>query len=277
MHPPISSTMYLMWYGQDEPSDATMPGAIAAYDRFCKLDSHRPVSAAICSSSQFKPAMHAFDFIMTDPYSVGAGTNISGNLAQIGEFWTEAGLAASDGRMPVWGVPQSFTISSSAYLSQVPTPQQLRCQAYEFIAHGATGLIWYAYWTGEDYFDNPTGRDQWYIPESPLWSYFPKLNAEMNDFTQVVLRGSRVDPVRYSVKLKQLSSKCISTKIWDYKGWRYLLAVNAWNEALDARFSGAVKGRVEVMYESKSLTPIGGAFRDHFEPLAVHIYRFKPD
>ena len=259
----------LMWYGRDEPADATLPGAIAAYENYCKLDPHRPVSAAVCFPQVIKLALQAFDFIMIDPYLITAW-NSTGDLAAIGQQWMKSSFEVSRERVPVWGIPQAFTLSD--YRMPAPTYAQLRCQAYEYIANGATGLFWYAYWTGEQYKDNPTGRNQWCITESPTWDHFSKLNPELNDFTKIVLYGGLVDGGKYSVK----SDRPLSTRIWDYQGSRYLLAVNAWNQPVSAAFKGTIKGRIGVQYENRAITPKGGVFEDQFEPLAVHIYKFKP-
>ena len=60
-----------------------------------------------------------------------------------------------------------------------------------------------------------------------------------------------------------------------HRGARYLLAVNAVDEKVRARFvrcGGSAK--VRVACEHREIDMADGAFEDDFEPFGVHVYRF---
>jgi hypothetical protein len=248
----------LMWYGPDEPAGDVLKTAIAAHATYVKCDPHRPVSAACCSPSVFPGAAEADDFIMMDPYCIRSST-----LTQISS-WVDAGMKASQGRLPVWMVPQAFAESNSAWSE--PTCDELRCEAYLSLVHGATGLIWYAYWDGGPYLENPKGRNHWFLPDSKLWDYFPKLNAEIQTLAPVLLEGD-------SRGSANCDSSIMHSNLWEYNGERYLIAVNPTNAPITCAMSGLKAEKAVVMFENRSLPVDDNKLHDSFKPFEAHVYK----
>jgi len=248
----------LMWYGVDEPSGERLTRAIESHERFVVADPHRPVSAAINNPAMLPGALQAYDLFMMDPYLIRTASleGIAG--------WAGAAMETGQGRSPLWMVPQAFALDSRW---DEPTNEELRCQAYLSIAHGATGLVWYAYFTTERFSGNPKGRNQWFLPDSHLWPYFTKLNAEIQSLTPVILTGDRLGPI-------QCSDATIHTHLWKHEGSRYLVAVNPTDRPVECSFAGLDARQVEVMFEDRKLTNANGGLQDSFGPMGVHVYRF---
>jgi len=247
---------FLFWYGVDEASGEGMARAKAAFERYRRLDPHRPVTAACCNPSLFADNLQAYDLLTMDPYLIRHAP-----LAGVGD-WVDRGRTVGKGRTPIWLVPQAFTIDS--HWSE-PTNEELCCQAYLGLIHGARALFWYAYYTHEKYSDNKNDRGHWFLPESHLWEYFPVLNAEVQALSEVVLTGDDLGPAG-------TSTKAIHTNAWDIGGKRYLLAVNATNEAADCELSGLRGETAQVMFEDRQVQVVEGKVKDSFGPYARHVY-----
>jgi len=249
----------LMWYGIDEPSGDRLQMALDAHDRFAKADPHRPVSAACNNTGVFPDGVRAYDLLMMDPYFI-RNSSIEGIAG-----WVKAGIEAGHGRVAVWVVPQAFAIDGAW---AEPTCEELRCQAYLSIVHGATGLIWYAWYTTEKWSQNGKGRNQWLLPDTPLWPYFTKLNAEINQLAPVILEGESKGPAA-------CDADGIHSCVWTADGATYLLAVNPRTQEQKCHFTGLPEKPAEVLFEARRIVVQAGAFGDTFKPLEAHVYRLR--
>ncbi|NLC55695.1 MAG: hypothetical protein GX774_02515 [Armatimonadetes bacterium] len=248
----------LMWYGIDEPSGERLQRAMDAHARYARLDPHRPVSAAINQPRLAADALRAYDLLMMDPYFIRHAP-----LSGIAD-WIDEGLAAGKGLAPIWMVPQAFTVDGSPWSE--PTPAELRCQAYLCLARGATGLVWYAYWSPEPYAANPRGLNYWFLPDSPLWEAFRDLNAEIATVAPVILEGEALGPAR-------CDQAALITQVWRHRGKQVLIAVNPTDQPVEATFTGLAGKSVEVLFEGRRQPIERGRLRDTFAPLAAHVYR----
>ncbi len=249
----------LMWYGSDEPSGERLIWIRDALAKTSKLDPNRPVSAAVCSPDLFKPALQGFDFVMMDPYLIRYSP-----LSGIAN-WIQKGNDACNGTKPIWMVPQAFTIGNSPWSE--PTGEELRCEAYISLVHGVKGFIWYAFWTSEQWKDNPKGRNQWFLPDSKLWDYFTILNKEVSDMAPVYLTGKSKGPI-------SCSSKEIHTNQWTYKGKTYVMAVNPTNKTVRCEIGGFKDKKTEVLFESRKVEPTNNKLKETFKPLETHLYKY---
>jgi len=248
----------LMWYGSDEPAGEVLKAIKRARVQTALLDPHRPVSAAVCNPNLFKAALEGFDFVMLDPYLIRHSP-----LSGIAD-WMKMAMDAGKGTKAVWLVPQAFTINSEYW--KEPTPEEIRCEAYIGLVHGATGFVWYAFWSSEDWSDNPKGRGCWYLPDSKLWDAFPKLNAEVSELAPIILTGRNLGPVKST-------SADVHTCLWKYKGKSYLLAVNTQYHAVKCKLEG-FGAEADVMFENRKVTTDAGTLNENFLPLEAHVYRF---
>lgn len=142
----------------------------------------------------------------------------------------------------------------------------MKYRASQSPCSGAKGLIWYAYWTHEPYYENPKGRNQWFLPDSHLWEYFPKLNAEVQKLSPLFLKGNSQGPA-------ECSNPDIHSNIWTYNGIRYLIAVNPTDKPVKCSFAKVKGNKAEVLFEGRSVDIKTGSFEDEFKPLEAHVYR----
>lgn len=250
-------TNVLMWYGSDEPSGETLNIIKRARIKTAELDPHRPVSAAVNSPDLYKAALGGFDFVMMDPYLIR-----NAPLAGIADC-VKKGLDAGNGLKPVWLVPQAFTCDSGW---EEPTPEEIKCEAYIGLVNGATGLIWYAFWTPENWSDSPVGRGYWVLSDTKLWNAFRSLNAEVIKLAPIVLTGQNLGPVK-------CTSPAVHTCLWKYKGKSFLMAVNTLYTPVNCTLNGFGK-QAEVMFENKKVVTEKGILNESFKPLEVHVYDF---
>jgi hypothetical protein len=251
-------TNVLMWYGSDEPSGETLNLIKHARVQTAQLDPNRPVSSAVCNPDLFRSALGGFDFVMLDPYTIRFAP-----LSRISD-WMKKAMDAGNGTKPIWLVPQAFTNDSPG--CKEPTPEELKCQAYIGLVHGATGLIWYGFWTPEYWSDGHVDRGYWVLSESKLWDAFPKLNAEVSTLAPIILTGKSYGPVK-------CSSPDIHTCLWKYRGKSYLLTVNTLYTPVDCTIEG-FGDNAEVLFENKKVITRGGSLRQKYKPLEVHVYKF---
>jgi hypothetical protein len=250
----------LMWYGIDEPGGERLQMALEAHERFARADPHRPVSAACNNVGVFADGVRAYDLLLIDPYFIYPKRGPS--LEAIAG-WVQAGRKAAAGRQPVWVVPQAFAIDNAW---AEPTGVELRCQAYLSIVSGATGLIWYAWYTTEPWSQNPRGRNQWFLPDSPLWPYFSELNAEISQLAAVILEGETRGAA-------VCDSDTIDSQRWEAGGATTLIAVNPRDQELTCRFGNLPGTAATVLFEDRQVPLQDGACSDTFAPWAVHVYR----
>jgi len=243
----------LWWYGIDEAANAFLDKAIQDRPMFEEVDPYRPVAAAVCHPESFGRFTQAYDILMPDAYGV-----------KVVADWTDGCIQAGQGRMPVWVIPQGFGMNPS----DVPTPEKLRCFAYLALTNGATGLVWFTYALPDLFEDVEGHRDSWYLPETPLWDEFARLNKEITDLAPVLL-SPPVAPVVTA------SDVAIHVLLKEYQGQHYLFAVNELPTSVTCQFTGLVpEGTVEVLPGGPTIIPDGTGWTDQFDGYATRVYRF---
>ena len=249
----------LWWYGIDEVAGAGLEKAIRDRAMFEEIDPYHPVAAAVNNPGTFGRCIRAFDILLPDPYPV---RNVPLTMVAA---WTDGCIRAGEGRVPVWVVPQAFGTRNRW---EIPTPRELRAQAYLALTHGATGLIWFTY-AHPGFFEGVEGRrSSWYLPETPLWEEFRRLNRELTELAPVLLSP----PVEQTVVA---SSKDIHLLFRQHEGKHYVFTVNASPDPVECRFTGLPPAvGVEVLHGKRVVPAEGGAWRDEFEGYVTRVYRF---
>lgn len=135
----------LAWYVIDEaPADRaeekrelqrTLEEADPDHPTFAVLDLPRNADAL----------MGAFDIVSTDPYPIGRGR---GRISRAFEY-PRLCREKTWGLRPLWQVPQSFSWNwmrnyGHPEENRYPTYDELRSMAWQAIAGGANGLLWYS-------------------------------------------------------------------------------------------------------------------------------------
>lgn len=205
----------LFYYTVDEPiGNAMVSQAKKEYDYYRQNDPHRPVSASVNLASALLRTNDCFDIMMSDPYIFLKGTNPS--LWEIMPF-IENSQKAGNGKKPVWITLQAFGMENTAFKWKIPTRDEVRAQAWFSIANGVTGILWYAYATGEPDPASPWG--QWYIGDKDIWEELKTVNSEINEFLPVLVKGEKITPLK-------CSNDKICSAYWKYNDKTYAILVN---------------------------------------------------
>lgn len=257
---------FLAWYNNDEQPPGLADMHTELYQRLCEYDPDHPVYAVLDKHWHVRDFMPSFDCIAMDPYPVG-----NRNRGPIG-ICTEWGLKASEavfGMRPLWQEPQAFdwewhrrNFNASSKEHHFPTRDEFRSMAWQPIAIGAKGLIWYSF--------------DWLLKESSpaefreRWGYVRETIGEIARFAPVFLS---VEPA----PVAKSSNPSVTVRTWRQGGSVYLVAVNTTDSEQVATvmlkdFSCKSQAKVEV-----GSAPIveGESYRFALPPLGVSFVRWS--
>lgn len=132
----------LAWYLNDE-LPLTMRDRLEARQRLVQqLDPNHPTWAVLYQVGDLFGYLNTADVLGTDPYP------IPDKPVTMASDWTRMSSAASDGKRPLWMVPQAFDWASyrkDPAKGRAPTLDEERVMTYLCLIHGAHGLIYYTY------------------------------------------------------------------------------------------------------------------------------------
>jgi hypothetical protein len=166
-----------------------------------------------------------------------------------------------------------------------PMRDELFGMSFAAIVHGAHGINWYTYGGS----DGPVvdGKDS----RGRRYNYGVCWNAETwGNITNLASRIARLRPaleapvgpqpsapVLLDGPQKDACGHCaVSQLLKSADGFSYLICVNSADARVKARFSPGLRGEAEVLWENRRVKPdADGSFIDDFEPLGVHVYRFR--
>ncbi|MBC7288844.1 MAG: hypothetical protein H5T86_12580, partial [Armatimonadetes bacterium] len=181
----------LAYYLFDEPSPSR-PGERPedlkrVYDVLVDEDPYHPVTICINVPANERVYLESYDVLMIDVYPV---RHVRGRLTEIAERMDHA-WSSTEGRKPVWFIPQTFGWDVVVGLEGpptwlTPTPEEERAMQYLALTHGARGSVAYCYhvYTGYDAEAKKKGQWPWklggYLPtqQKALWSALAQLGAE---------------------------------------------------------------------------------------------------
>jgi len=153
-----------------------------------------------------------------------------------------------------------------------PTPTEARSDAYTAIIAGSQGLAWYSYSRSKD------------LPE--LWSAIQEVAREIEILAPVIAAPALSQTIRpqilsgpnYSPDFEGHSYDSIQTLQKTRVGAIYILSVNLAEAPVMVQFEGLPEDATEVnvLFEERILPIVDKAFRDEFQPAAVHIYMIVP-
>jgi hypothetical protein len=131
------------------------------------------------------------------------------------------------------------------------TPDTVRAEAWLAVAGGAHGLGFFpAAWTGD------------------VGGAVARVGSE----------AAALLPALLGPQTASSATGGLVTAAWAYEGALYAVAINPGTAAVDAavRVAGLGGRAAAVAGESRSVAASGDALRDHFEPLAAHVYLVPP-
>lgn len=250
----------IAWYINDELGLDWLPRVKAHYRWVEELDPHHPSWAVLYQVDQIPHHVPTFDVIGTDPYPINR------QPASLAGRWTRQTVAAVHGSRPVWQVPQAHNWAiytkqpDEKELRRPPTYREMRSMAWQCIAEGANGLIFYSW------FDLHRDPAQ---PFEERWADVKRVAAEIGRCAPVLLSLDATPKVELSAEAG------IHTVMKSYKGSTYVFVVSGSDEAARCNMLFPAKpGRVvEVTAGREFKPPPGNRLSLRVEPLDVRIFR----
>ncbi|MBN2309339.1 MAG: hypothetical protein JXR94_10230 [Candidatus Hydrogenedentes bacterium] len=250
----------LAWYINDElPLD--MLSRLATHRRWLEeLDPGHPTWVVLYQVDDVRAYLPSYHVIGTDPYPIPHRP-----AAMAGE-WTRKTAEAVGGHRPVWQVPQAFnwanykSAEEDKKKQRPPTLDELRSMAWQCIAEGANGLVFYSW------FDMRRDPD---YPFAERWPEMKAVAAEIDALIPVLLSVEAPPEIAVS------DTPGLSTLVKRHRGMAYLFAVNGTPEALSADVTFAEPpDSIEQVGSGERITPVPShRLGLRFAPFQVRILR----
>jgi hypothetical protein len=250
----------LAWYINDELPLSMIDRLNARRDLMEELDPDHPTWVVLYQYNQVRSYLSSFDIIGTDPYPIPK------KPAGMALEWTRTTRDQSFGMRPMWQVPQVFDWGGyrkgkERDESRAPTLDEMRTMAWQSIAAGANGLVFYSY------FDlyKMAERD----PFEKRWAEVCTMAGEIKSFIPVMLS---IDPVP---EFSWIKPSQVEGRVWSYKGETNVLVVTGGNEPAEARIllDNSMKN-ITVEFGDAPEKMKFGAYRFTLDPLKPVMIRF---
>jgi hypothetical protein len=250
----------LAWYLNDELGVEMMPRLVGHRRWMEALDPHHPTWVVLYQVDNVRQYIDSFDVIGTDPYPIPDRP-----AAMAGE-WTRKTVAAVCGARPVWQVPQVFNwacyraTEAEKKRCRPPTFEEMRSMAWQCIAEGANGLIFYSW------FDlrRDTAR-----PFAESWPLVKRMGQEIKDLIPVLLSVESAP----SITVEPASGLC--HRVWQSGDTTTVVVVNSGTEARTTRlgFPSRPASIVERGSGERPAVDERPGVRVDLKPLEVKIYQ----
>jgi hypothetical protein len=254
----------LAWYLNDELPQTFMPQLESHQRWVAEEDPHHPTWVVLYQYNEVAAYVDTFDVIGTDPYPIGR------KPASMAAEWTAETFRQVEGARPMWQVPQVFNWANYAKTDEerskgrTPTCEEIRSMAWQCIAEGATGLIFYSWY---DLKRNPDATFD------EKWSGLKRLAEEIDRMAPVILSVEPVEPI---VAGDGTPPDWLHYLVRRHDGKLYLVAVNNGDGEGEVAFQlPAAVHSVRETSENRVIESSGAVFRDRLAPLAVHLYEIE--
>ena len=230
----------LAWYVIDEVPADRADERRGLYTVLKETDPDHPTFAVLALPRTADSFMGAFDIISSDPYPIGVGR---GQISIASEY-PRICREKTWGLRPLWQVPQSFAWDwclshKNPTGNRYPTYEELRSMAWQAIAGGANGLLWYS--AHHIFKCSPPDEVEM------NWGNLVKVAEEIKSYADVMLSDdAAVASSNPSVSVRAFRKGC---ETW-------VLAVNSTREPTSGAVEVAGRRRGKV-----SLPPLGVEFR----------------
>jgi len=250
----------LGWMMYDEPAynRADLLTIHAGYLAAFKADPVHPAYLVITSSNAFGTYGRCCDVLAIDSYPIAQG--------DIGVIWDNVRKAyrQSGGDQPVWHCGQTFAWPRQ----RLPTLREHRLMTYAAVASGAKAFLWFS--LRFDGMDLP--RD-----EPDFWKGHLQLLSELHALQPVIVAKGTGRQLTVTAAGNDAHVRAVLKT----DGKRaFLFAFNPSRaESVSATIQAGTEydGLAEVWHESRQVAVTDGLLKDHFDPLAVHVYRVRLD
>ncbi|MEW6357845.1 MAG: hypothetical protein AB1696_16040 [Planctomycetota bacterium] len=260
-HPAI-----MAWYINDELPVTMMDRLNAHRDWMEELDPGRPTWVVLYQKDEVRDYLGSFDVIGTDPYPIPerpAGTALE---------YSRKTIDGCFGMRAVWMVPQIFNWASYRAKTdpeaekkyRTPTLLEMRSMAWQCIAAGANGLIFYSY--------SDLLRRAEKEPFEERWREVKAMAEEIKQFIPVLLSIEPVDP-----PTKVDAPESVAWRLHAKEGTPYLIAVNSDDKPTEATFVFARSwSGAEALMGEKNIVVNGGTVHIPFAALEPKVVRLMP-
>ena len=274
----------IAWYIGDDTSMNTTPGQLKDRDEACRmLDGTRVTCHADgvrsgAAKSNLEEYVNHADVFMAEMYPFD-NTHDERCVAEVcrdmDRCWEDM-RQFGDGRRPhgVWAILQCFHGKS---WRRYPTSQEMYATSFAAVIHGATGITWFHY-AGQVEDPKKGYSGMFRTPED--WSAMTNIAHRIAALAPVLLERTPPQPpeaeIVFGPKRDDLGQPTVTALLKNHKSDVYLLAVNAKAEKVRAKFRLNLRAAVgKVAWERRDVRLSRGEFEDDFEPLEVHVYRFR--
>ena len=230
----------LAWYVNDELGLDWLKRLATRRDLCERLDPDHPTYVAHYMVEDIRGHLPSFDVIGSDPYPICQTGDPP--ISQVMEH-TRITRKGVFGARAMWQIPQAFDWGAYRVKdkdkTRPPTFEEMRNMAWQFVAEGANGLIFYAY-------DSSWEKMKWRTPPEEMWSRVCRIGEEVKEKVPVFLSEETAPAVT-------LITKDASVRVWCKDGDVWLLAVNPTYKPKVVEFAleGGQRNR------SVSLEPLG--------------------
>ena len=167
---------------------------------------------------------------------------------------------------PVWTCIETTQIN---HPTTKATPQQIKCEVWMAIIHGARGLIYFAHtW-------QPKFIEAGLLADRQTLVAVRDINAQVQALASVI-NGPTIEG---QVEVRTPRSTQIDSTVRKTQDAIYVFAVDMKGKTTRADFQ--IKefetGHAEVLGEGRSIRIEDGQFSDQFNPWGVHLYRIKAE
>jgi len=231
-------------------------------------DPHHPTWVVLYQYREVGAYLNTFDVIGTDPYPIGRSP------ASMAAAWTSETFRQVEGARPMWQVPQLHNWAnyhkSEADDPKLHTPtfDEVRSMAWQCIAEGATGLVFYSW------FDVKRNPD---VPFEEQWDGLKRIATEIDAMAPALLSIEPVPEVQVSCDPAPAEGPgWLNWTARVHAGKLYLVAANNGEGEGKVTFTLPDEPRsIRVLDEDRSVSPRGASFQDELALLAVQIYEVE--
>ena len=254
----------LAWYLNDELPQQYLPRLEAHQRWVIEEDRNHPTWVVLYQFREVSAYLNTFDVIGTDPYPIGR------KPASMAAEWTAETFRQVERARPMWQVPQLHNWANYAKTDsekrkgRTPTCDEVRSMAWQCIAEGATGLVFYSWY---DVKRNPD------VSFDVQWSGLKRLAAEIDRMAPVILSVETTPEVTVD---DGGPPAWLHWLVRRHEGSLYLIAVNDGDGQGKVVFNlPATPKRIRELGENRMIEPDGPRLQVSLPRLAVQFYEIE--
>jgi len=251
----------LAWYGQDEPTDIELylknKKRIEAF-----AAGGAPCVSAMCMNSVVKTLAPCMDVIIIDPYTLTEKFDPISSSTNLSKHRINVKLAKTCMGKRVWVIPQAFGMRGHGRRTlRYPEPVEVRFNAFNDLAAGANGLIYFIYEDTVPYLDKQLRGEEFDQTMVDAWG---NKNETCKELVKIGRRLTPIMPSFLDVKeSKELKINCANSKIivrqWENELGTLVFCVNSdLSSSIETKISFDLPLKNKV-YNLDTLTPFEDA------------------